>query len=109
MRAQYDLRPEKYSANGDGSYTYRWDIEAKTDGSWQCNEVVVWGTVTREKIVAKVIEETWGSIESKLLNDYNAALMEILPDEYITRYADFLTERKARKEQINADCAEIGL
>jgi len=121
MKAMYDLQPEKISDNGNGSITYRWGIQEvqitrqmgeteATETKWQCNEVIVWGTVTRAKIVTKVIEEIWGiDVEAKLLNDYNAAILDILPVEYKTRYTDFLIERKAMKEQINADCAEIGL
>ncbi|MCX6222491.1 MAG: hypothetical protein NTZ69_16085 [Bacteroidia bacterium] len=121
MKATYDLQPEIFSANGNGSYTYRWGIQevtmertigevTTTETKWQCNEVIVWGTVTREKIVATVIESIWGiDMEAKLLNDYNAAQMDILPAEYIQRYKDFLNARKVTKDQINADCIEIGI
>ncbi len=118
MKAMYDLQPEKYSDNGNGSFTYRWDIlqvEVSQQGGtielkWQCNEVIVWGTVTREKIVETVIKELWGiNTEAKLLNDYNAFVLGILPVEYKTRYADFLTARKIIKDQINADCATLGI
>lgn len=121
MRAMYDLQPEKYSDNGNGSFTYRWGIEEvqvtrqmgegeATETKWQCNEVIVWGTVTREKIVATVIESLWGiDMEAKLLNDYNASKLLLLPEEYQQRYVNFLNERKQIKELINADCAEIGI
>lgn len=60
----YDFKPSKLEANGNGSYTYRWDIqevqvekhfveagdneqtEAGQTTKWTCNEVVVWGMVT---------------------------------------------------------------
>lgn len=118
MKAMYDLQPEKYSDNGNGSFTYRWailQVEVPRQGEtpdlkWQCNEVIVYGTVNREKIVATVIESLWGvNTEAKLLNDYNAYVLGILPVEYKTRYTDFLNERKVVKEQVNADCAIIGL
>ena len=121
MKAMYDLQPEKISNNGNGSITYRWDIKevemprqmgetVTTETKWQCSEVIVWGTITRSKIVRAVIEEKWGmDVESKLMNDYNAAVIGVLPIEYKTRYTEFLTDRKAVKDQINADCAEIWL
>ena len=121
MKAMYDLQPEKFSDNGNGSITYRWDIQEVTitrqmgevetsETKWQCNEVIVWGTVTRAKVVTKVIEEIWGiDVEAKLMNDYNAAVLGVLPLEYKTRYTVFLTARKAIKDQVNADCAEASL
>ena len=41
--------------------------------------------------------------EQKMLNDYNAAQLGILGEEYIADYKDFLTSRKAIKEQIDTD------
>ena len=41
--------------------------------------------------------------EQKLLNDYNAAQLGILGEEYVNLYKDFLTTRKAIKEQIDTD------
>ncbi len=41
--------------------------------------------------------------EQKMLNDYNAAQLGILGEEYVNLYKDFLTARKAIKEQIDTD------
>jgi hypothetical protein len=118
MKAMYDLRPEKFSDNGNGSITYRWDIaeaqiirqmgqEETEETKWQCNEVIVWKTVTRAKITTRVIEEIWGiDVEAKLLNDYNASVLGVLPIEYQSKYLAFINERKTIKDQINADCIE---
>jgi hypothetical protein len=128
--AIYDSKPSVYEANGDGSFTYRWNFrevqpavssetseeqaqEQKT--SWECNEVVVWATVTREKLTAAVLASLWSSdYEAKLINDYNAANSGVFgkktEDEakkYIDRYMEFLKERKSVKEQVSADCKEI--
>lgn len=129
--ATYDSKPSVYEANGDGSYTYRWDIkdvpapgsmnnavgadEQKTQ--WECREVVVWATVTREKLTAAVLGATWDSdYEAKLINDYNAAKEGVFgaktSDEAkkcTERYTSFLKERKALKEQIANDCAALNI
>lgn len=111
--AHYDNQPSKYQAMGDGSYKYRWAIEevVATDdvaAHWKCLEVVVWGTVTRKLLTQEVIEALWGKgVEEKLLNDYNAAQLEILDESYIQIYKDFLNERKDIKEMINADCIDL--
>lgn len=115
--ATYDNRPDIFSANGDGSYTYRWDIrDVQLDGEtkWDCNEVIVWATVTSNLITQAVINHLWGKdYEQKLLNDYNAAkegLTQGLQAEgHIQSYIDFLSQRKAIKEQIDIDCATLNI
>lgn len=116
--AFYDNQPAVFEAVGNGSYIYRWGIEETTvtnqdettTTKYKCFEVIVWGTVTKDKITSAVIEAIWGGgIEQKMLNDYNAAKMELLDASYIEKYHAFLIERKAIKEQIAADCLEFGI
>ena len=47
--------------------------------------------------------------EQKLLNDYNAAMEGILPESAKNGYLEFLVEKKAIKEMVEADCAEYGI
>jgi hypothetical protein len=124
--ANYDSKPSTYEANGDGSFTYRWDIKevqkteddsAEPNTSWECREVIAWATVTREKLTASVLASLWSSdYEAKLINDYNAAKSGVFGKEtgdeakkYIGRYMAFLEERKLIKEQITADCEKFQL
>jgi hypothetical protein len=130
----YDFKPSIFEANGDGSYTYRWNIKEiempsgivsddsesgaeGTDTKWECNEVIVWATVTRAKITEAVLISLWRhGDEAKLQNDFNAAKEGVFGDvegaeaqKYINRYTEFLNKRKAIKEQILSDCAELGI
>lgn len=121
--ATYDNKPSIYEANGDGSYTYRWDIHEvempagteETTMKWECREVVVWGTVTSDKITEAVINLLWpGNYEQKLINEYNAASVGIYgaktsaqAQAKISAYKSFLTERHAVKQQIDEDCATL--
>ena len=103
----YDFKPSKLEANGNGSYTYRWDIqevqvenhfgEAGDNGQatkWTCNEVVVWGMVTNDKLKKAVITHLWDSDkEAKIINDYK----------------EYLPKRKAIKEMIDNDCKELNI
>jgi hypothetical protein len=120
--AYYDTNPAIFEPVGDGSYRYRWDIkevempamEGETPRTqWECKEVTVWATVTREKITLAVIAALWDSdYEAKLLNDYNAAKEGIFGEEaqkYIDRYTQFLNERKAIKEQVATDCETLNI
>lgn len=116
--AFYDDQPSVFEAVGNGSYIYRWGIEETTvtnqyettTTKYKCFEAVVWGTVTKDKITSAVFDAIWGNgIEQKMLNDYNAAMMELLDDSYIEKYHAFLVSRKAIKEQIAADFIEFNI
>ena len=121
-----DFQPEKIQANGDGSYTYRWDIKevqveshsstsseadpetVSSVAKWACDEVVVWGTVTNDKLKEAVINHLWGSDkEAKLINDYNAVQLGILSSDFADPYVEYLSKRKEMKDQIDADCVEL--
>jgi hypothetical protein len=115
----YDFKPAIYSSNGDGSYTYRWNIKAieTVSGhegeevartSWQCDEVIVWATVTKSKLTAAVLSYLWpADYESKLMNDHNAAKLGRLDSSYIAKYEDFIKQRKAVKRVVEADYRTI--
>lgn len=123
--AIYDAKPSKYEAVGNGSFIYRWNIEEiqvpdnseTTVSKWQCEEVTVWSTVTPNKVTEAVITSKWdNNYEQKLVNDYNAAKLGVYGSTTSTEakekeaaYTAYLNERKALKEQIDADCAELGI
>ncbi|MEG1289741.1 MAG: hypothetical protein RSE25_05875 [Bacteroidales bacterium] len=128
--AMYDNKPAMYEANNNGSYTYRWDIkevqvssgmrseeDAATTTKLECREVIVWGTVTKDKLTESVVTTLWANdYEKKLINDYNAAKEGVFGSvtgatakAYIARYKEFLAQRKAIKEQIESDCATINI
>ena len=111
---QSNDKPQIWSAVGNGSYFYRFNIKeievpAQTEGAevtkaWQYNEVIVWGPVTSDGVTKEVMNAIWSKdVEQKMLNDYNAAQLGILGEEYIAKYKDFLTARKAIKAQIDTD------
>lgn len=109
----YDLKPQVLEAVGDGSFMYRWSI-TETEQGWSCDEVVVWATVTRDKITEAVISHIWPSTyEQKLLNDYNASQLGIFTGDdattKINTYKQFLQDRASVKEQIYADCSYFNI
>lgn len=119
---QSDSRPVKYQANGNGSYTYRWNIHEVTftnpDGTegkrWEYNEVIVWATVTANKITQAVLNSLWDKdYEQKLINDYISSTTGLYDDieskKKVSAYKDFLAERKAVKDMIDTDCAELNI
>lgn len=125
--ANYSEKPSIYEAVGNGSFLYRWNIEEiqvpengdseTTVSKWQCEEVTIWSPVTANKVMEAVITTKWdNNYEQKLVNDYNAAKLGVYglttsteAKEKVAAYTAYLNERKALKEQINHDCAEIGI
>lgn len=113
MKAIYDNRPADYQVVGNGSALFRWDIkEVEIEGviKYQCDEVVVWGPITSDKIKEAVIVESFpGNVEKKMMNDYFAAKEGLLGQERIEAYMAFLAERSRLKSIITAICAEVDI
>lgn len=122
MKVYYDKSPDVLAKVGDGSYRYAWDIQPITlemDGSdpieqYTANEVVVWSPVTANKITEAAINAMWPiEYEQKLVNEYNSALLGLLPEDEanakIGAYRSFLAERAKLKAKIDEDCKNLGI
>ena len=126
MQAYYDHKPPTLEAAGNGSYNYRWNIveiapdvtdeniNEEQTSQWKCQEVTVWWPVTSNKITEAVISELWANNhEQKLVNEYNAALLDLYDEETaatkVAAYKSFLTARNAIKQRVDDDCAELGI
>lgn len=126
MQAYYDHKPPTLEAAGNGSYIYRWNIveiapdvtdeniNEEQTSQWKCQEVTVWWPVTSNKITEAVISELWANNhEQKLVNEYNAALLDLYDEETaatkVAAYKSFLTARNAIKQRVDDDCAELGI
>lgn len=111
----YDFQPAVLQNRGDGAWYYRWGIEQVQVGEeieikWKCHEVLVWETITADKITRAVVDYLWGNgLEQKLLNDYYGALEGVLSEDKKQPYLDFLTQRKVVKEEIDGVCAQNGI
>lgn len=102
MKANYTNKPDTIEAVGNGSTRFRYNI-VEADRGYNCEEVIIYGAVTAEKVIAALIAELWGNgIEQKLINDYNefkAGLSDNADAE--TKYLDFLRKRKVLKEFVH--------
>ena len=128
MKTHSDHELPRLEAVGNGSYLYRWDIHTEVqeqpseDGEgvttrlvWVAEEVTVWMPLTPNRITAAVITEAFpADYEQKLLNEYNAANLGMIPDKEETEkrrqaYTDFLRRRAELKKEIDDFCAEQGI
>ncbi len=133
MIAFYDNQPSKLEAVGNGSFIYRFNIKqvekpvheplsgeqtvSEPQMQWQVEEVTVWAPISSNKITEAVITEKWdNNQEQKLVNDFNGANLGIYGSaksadatSKVEAYKAYLTERAALKNQIDADCLELGI
>lgn len=114
MKAHYNERPPVLQNQNDGSWLYNYDIEPVTQTdpqseiertSYKCNQVIIFGELTKKKIKKAIIEsETNADDEKKLINDYSAWQIGALSDEkYKNNYLAFLARRKEIKEMVDND------
>lgn len=114
MKSYSDKKQQVIETVPNGANYYRYNFKeiptnqiGESRTQWECEEVIIWSPLTKDKIAAAVIEDKWGlNYENKLLNDYYGAIEGILPIEKKQPYINFLAERKAIKEQIAKDCLE---
>ena len=103
----YSEKPSVFQEFQNGAVQYRWDIE-EVATQWKCKEVTIYSPIDKDKLTQAVITSIWDSdLEKKLINDYNGAKAGLFDEEtnqkYIANYNEFLTQRKAIKEQIQLD------
>lgn len=133
MKAFYDSKPAVFSAVGNGSYLYRYNIQeeeveqveqettskkktstATTKKQFSCQEVTVWSPVSSDKIFNAVLTDKYDKdYEQKLLNDYYSAQLGLYDEaeakEKTEAYKTFLQERQQLHAQVDSDCKTLGI
>ena len=125
-----DTMPEKIIDlnDGKGGFVYNYGIQEVTEEvtvepaeeeeeahpatvtKYRHNSVVMTAPKTQNHIIETLLTAKYPvNREQKLLNDYNAAKEKILPTSAKDGYLDFLAEKNAIKEMVEADCAEYGI
>lgn len=122
LRTHYSTRPTAMDMNAF-TLIYRWDIrefQMPTDNGepyvdYSAYVVRINAPFSQNKLIEAVMTAQYGNdFENKLINEYNAAMMDIYtdPDEKaakIQRYTDFLRDRAALKADIERVCIENGI
>lgn len=109
------IQPIPYEKIGIEAAFYRWGIEQVENNEhgepqWEYYEIMVFATVTADKITRAVIDLLWGNgLEQKYLNDYYAAVEGLLPESAKDNYINFLAQRKTIKEEIDNVCELNGI
>lgn len=127
MKVYSDIKPEVLEKVKHGYYRYHYNIKEvemqmgigednkpMTIKQWEYDEVSVYDPISSNKILEKVIENTWdNNYENKLINEYNAAKMGLydadVTAEKEANYKAFLGQRAALKEQVDSDCKTLNI
>lgn len=95
----------------NGGVTITDDPKKATGTMWQYDSLRVEYPKTRKNIYATLLEARYPQdVQQKLVNDYQAAQMEILEEaeaeEAEAAYRAFLQDRKSIKAMVKEDCLE---
>ena len=120
-----DTKPEKIIDlnDGEGGFVYNFDIEEFPEEvtvepaeeeeeshtaivtKYRHSSLVMTAPKTQNHILETLLTELVpANREQKLLNDYNAAKENILPESAKAAYLEFLAEKKRIKEMVESDC-----
>ena len=96
--------------DGNGSISVTDDKTKATETMYQYDSCRCEYPTTANNIFATLLTAKYpASVESKFINDYQAAGLGLLDDTYKSGYENFLKDRKAIKEMIDADCLTLKL
>lgn len=116
MKVYYDNQPSIVEGVGNGSYRYHWNIkqininneEGEEKTAWECDEVIVWGTISSDKIINAIIHTKYSTDqELSLVNKFNAYQqgLSIAPD-VINNYKEYLLFVDEIKHMVKKDLGE---
>ncbi len=89
----------------NGGITITDDTEKTTGKMFKYDSVRVEYPKTGDNIFATLLTAKYSTTkESKLVNEYQSAVLGLLDDSYKKPYEDFLRERLAVRSSIDADC-----
>ena len=89
----------------EGGISITTDEESATGKMWQYDCVRVEYPKTADNIFATLITAKYpANTESKLVNEYQSAMLGLMPEDAKKPYEDFLKDRLAIRDMVDADC-----
>ena len=93
-----------------GAITIASDPETATGKMFQYDSLRVEYPTTADNIFKTLLSAKYpANTESKLVNEYQSAILGILPKEYKKPYEDFLRYRLAIRNMVDSDCATLSI
>ena len=92
----------------DGNITITDDPEKATGTMWQYDSLRVEYPKTADNIYSTLLTAKYpANTESKLQNEYNSAVLGLLPEEAKAPYIAFLHERLDLRAMVDEDCKDL--
>lgn len=93
-----------------GGITLTDDPEKATGKMFRYDSLRVEYPTTADHIFSTLLTAKYpANTESKLVNEYQSAVMGLLPDNYKKPYADYLSDRLAIRKMVDDDCAALNI
>lgn len=93
-----------------GGVTITEDENAATGERWQYDSVRVEYPKTADNIFGTLLTAKYSAkIESKLVNEYQSALLGLLPESAKEPYQAFLADRLAMRTMVDNDCESLNI
>ncbi len=92
----------------DGNITVTDDPEKATGTMWQYDSLRVEYPKTADNIYSTLLTAKYpANTESKLQNEYNSAVLGLLPEDAKAPYIAFLHERLDLRAMVDEDCKDL--
>lgn len=96
--------------NDNGNVTVTDDPEKATGKMYRYDSLRVEYPTTGDNIFSTLLTAKYpANRESKLVNEYQSAVLGILPDTHKKPYEDFLRDRLALRQMVDADCNALNI
>ncbi len=93
-----------------GGVTITDDPETATGKMYQYDSLRVEYPTTADHIFSTLLSAKYpANTESKLVNEYQSAVLGLLPADYKKPYEDFLRDRLAIREMVDSDCNALNI
>lgn len=104
----YNISVVNVEHGENGEQIIHADAGENTVEMFQYDSIELQGKLSQNGIIKALLEAEFpADIQSKLVNDYNAAKEKVLPLTAKSGYVEFLNRRKAIKEMVETDCIEL--
>lgn len=101
----HNVKEVKVVASKDGGIEITTDSTRATGTMYQYDSVRVEYPKTADNIFSTLLSAKYpAKTESKLVNEYQSAVMGLLPESAKTPYENFLKDRLAIRAMVDADC-----
>lgn len=101
----HNIKEVQVEKSKDGGITIAEDAKSATGTMWQYDSLRVEYPKTGDNIFSTLLTAKYPSkTENKLMNEYQSAMLGLLPEDAKLPYENFLKDRLSIRKMVDADC-----